>query len=264
MALDLDSIRRKLDELNGVKKQTTSLVNMWKPEPGEHRVRVLPWGDSEPIKERYFYYLENAPSILAPYQFGKPDPISDLVKSLYRSGSPEEKNMAKKLLPKMRAYVPVIVRGEESKGVMLWAFGKQVYQRILGFFVDAEVGDISDPDGGFDLVVKISKLPGKQFNDTTVDAARRPSKLSTDQKQVQSWLTSVPNINDVFKLKSTDEIKEILNNWLNVDDQQEKSEVQQTANESVGTVKSAEKSSGNSFSDLDMAFADLLEDQVKF
>jgi hypothetical protein len=261
MGIDLDLIRRKIDELNGIKKQTTSMTNMWKPEVGEYRVRVLPWGDNQPIKERYFYYLENAPSVLAPYQFGKTDPINDLMKALYKSGSPEEKNVAKKLMPKMRAYVPVIVRGEESKGVMLWAFGKLVYQRILGFFVDAEVGDISDPESGFDLIVKISKLPGKQFNDTTVDAARKPSKLSSDVKQVQAWIKSVPNIDEVFKLKTTEEIKEILNNWLNgIEDESPSTEQPAAAQQSPKEKTTAPQT----FSDLDSAFADLLEEQVKF
>ncbi len=267
MGLDLEAIKRKIDELNGVKK-TVTMANMWKSEVGEYRVRVLPWGDgsNEPIKERHFYYLENAPSILAPFQFGKPDPINDFIKSLYRSGSPEDKNMAKKLLPKMRCYVPIIVRGEESKGVMLWAFGKQVYQRILGFFVDAEVGDISDVDSGFDLVVKVSKLPGKQFNDTTVDAARRPSKLSADPKQVQQWTSSVPNIDDVYKLKTSEEIKGILETWLNagtVEEEVPQAAVAQAA-KSVGTVKSNQTNQSGQFVDLDAAFADLLEDEVKF
>lgn len=268
MGLDLEAIKRKIDELNGVKKAVT-MANMWKPEIGEHRVRVLPWNDgtNEPIKERHFYYLENAPSILAPFQFGKQDPINEFIKSLYRSGSADDKNMAKKLMPKMRSYVPIIVRGEESKGVMLWAFGKQVYQRILGFFVDAEVGDISDVDGGFDLVVKVSKLPGKQFNDTTVDAARRPSKLSADKNQVQSWLSAVPNIDEVYKLKSSEEIKGILETWLNAGTVEE--EPSQSQNVNVGTVKSSQVTNktptgGQQFVDLDAAFADLLEDEVKF
>ena len=33
--------------------------------------------------------------------------------------------------PKLRTFVPVVVRGEEGEGVRFWGFGKTVYQEIL-------------------------------------------------------------------------------------------------------------------------------------
>lgn len=216
MAIDLEAIKRRVAELSGVKK--TSSVQLWKPSLGEHKIRCLPWKnspDGQPFAERWFYYIGDNAGILAPNQFGKPDPINDLIRKLYSSGKPDDRNLAKKLQPKMRCYAPVIVRGEEDKGVQVWAFGKLVYQRMLGFFLDEEVGDILSPTEGFDLKVSITKQPGKQFNDTTVDPARRPSKLHEDSKQMESWLNSIPNIDDMYRLKSTQEIETVLNNWLN-------------------------------------------------
>lgn len=216
MAIDLEAIKRRVAELSGVKK--TSSVQLWKPSLGEHKIRCLPWKnspDGQPFAERWFYYIGDNAGILAPNQFGKPDPINDLIRKLYSSGKPDDRNLAKKLQPKMRCYAPVVVRGEEDKGVQVWAFGKLVYQRMLGFFLDEEVGDILSPTEGFDLKVSITKQPGKQFNDTTVDPARRPSKLHEDSKQMESWLNSIPNIDDMYRLKSTQEIETVLNNWLN-------------------------------------------------
>jgi hypothetical protein len=86
---------------------------------------------------------------------------------------------------------------------------------MLGFFLDEEVGDILDPSQGFDLKVTISKAQGKQFNDTMVDPARRPTKLHDDQKVAAGWLEAVPNLDDMYRLKSTQEIEAVLNNWLN-------------------------------------------------
>lgn len=216
MAIDLEAIKRRVAELSGVKK--TSSVQMWKPGLGEYKVRCLPWknaAEGQPFMERWFYYIGENSGLLAPNQFGKPDPINDLIRKLYSSGKPDDRLLAKKLAPKMRCYAPVIVRGEEDKGVQVWSFGKIVYQRMLGFFLDEEVGDILDPNEGFDLKVTISKAPGKQFNDTMVDPARRPSKLHEDQKTMANWLESVPNIDDMYRLKSTQEIEAVLNNWLN-------------------------------------------------
>ena len=193
---------------------------MWKPGLGEYKVRCLPWknsADGQPFTERWFYYIGENIGILSPKQFGKADPIDNLVRKLYSSGKPEDRLLAKKLGAKMRCYAPVIVRGEEAKGVQVWAFGKIVYQRMLGFFLDEDVGDILSPTDGFDLKISISKPPGKQFNDTAVDPARKSSQLHNDSATMQKWLDSIPNIDDMYQLKTTQEIETVLNNWLNGD-----------------------------------------------
>ena len=216
MAIDLDAIRRRMAELSGGKR--TSSVQLWKPGPGEYKVRCLPWknaSEGQPFQERWFYYIGTNSGVLTPKQFGKPDPIDDLIRKLFNSGKPDERILAKKLLPKMRAYTPVIVRGQEDKGVMVWSFGKLIYQRLLGFFVDEDYGDILDPKEGFDLKVTVSQQPGKQFQDTVVDCKGRASVLHSDPKTVESWLNSVPNIDDMYRLKGKEEIEQILNTWLN-------------------------------------------------
>lgn len=221
MAVDLDAIRRRVQELSGNRKNSS--VQLWKPELGEYKVRGLPWKnakDGMPFIERWFYYLGNGPGILAPHQFGKPDPINDLIRKLYSSGRPDDRILAKKLQPKMRAYMPLIVRGQEDKGVQVWAFGKPIYQRLLGLFTEEDFGDILDPNEGFDLKVAITHTPGKMFLgkpslDTQVDPRPRPSKLSDDPAVAKQWLDSVPNLDDMYKLKSAQEIETLLNNWLN-------------------------------------------------
>jgi hypothetical protein len=179
----------------------------------------------------------------------------------------------------MRCYAPVIVRGEEEKGVQIWSFGKLVYQRMLGFFLDEEVGDILSPTEGFDLKVSITKQPGKQFNDTTVDPARRPTKLHEDSKVVEQWLNSIPNLDDMYRLKSTQEIETVLNNWLSGGTAEEVStdpttrgsaptdalddlvaEVKAAAPEKKKAKKSEEDAPIKKQS-LDDAFADLMNDE---
>jgi hypothetical protein len=216
MAIDLEAIRRKVQELNGVRRNSN--IQLWKPGLGEHKVRGMQWKnsvDGMPFIERHFYYIGKNRGIMAPYQFGKPDPIEDFRRKLYQSGTPEDRNLAKKLQSKMRAYMPVIVRGEESKGVQVWSFGKIVYQRLLGFFTDSDVGDILDPLEGFDLKVTLSQSQGKQYQDTVVDAARRQSKMMDDTDVITKLLDSVPNIDDMYPLKSASEIEAILSAWLN-------------------------------------------------
>jgi hypothetical protein len=216
MAIDLIAIRKKMEELAGKKDNRSKGIDFWKPEIGEYRVRCLPWNspEAQPFLERSFYYLEGQPQVLAPSQFNKPDPIAELRVKLYQSGKPEDKEMAKKLQSKMRAYVPVIVRGEEDKGVKIWSFGKLIYQRLLSFFLDEDYGDITDVENGFELKVTIEKVKGKQYNDTIVDCKSK-KRLSNNPEEVKKWTESVPDLANYYQLKSYDEVSKILEAWLN-------------------------------------------------
>ena len=218
MSVDLDAIRRRVQELTGQRKN--SLIQLWKPEVGEYRVRGLPnkfASDGLPIVERHFYYIGNNRGIVAPFQFGKPDPINDLIRKLYSSGKPEDRLLAKKLRPNMSAFLPVIVRGQEDKGVQVWKLNRFTYQRVLSFFTDEDGGDILNPNDGFDMKVTLinsaKKVDGKSFLEATVDI-RRPSKLSEDPELVKKWIDAVPNIDDIYKQQTAAEIEVILNNWL--------------------------------------------------
>lgn len=226
MSINLDAIRAKVSQLSGLNKGRKDVL--WKSEPGEYTVRLLPWknNDGQPFKERWFYYNIGQGSILAPNQFGKNDPIQELINKLHASGKKDDKELAKKLYPKMRAFAPVIVRGQEEKGVMLWSMSKGVYARLLEFFLDSDIGDITDPSEGFDLKVKIIKQPGKMYADTVVDPARKQSKLAESEDKTTSLLNSVPDIDELYKLKSYEDIKKQLESWLAGDTAEEKPETQ--------------------------------------
>lgn len=219
MAVDLAAIRKRVEQLNGNYK--TSSVQLWKPGQGEYKVRGLPWKstpDGMPFIERKFYYIGDNKGILAPSQFGKPDPINDLIRKLYSSGKPEDRTLAKKLQPRMRAYMAIIVRGQEDKGVQVWSFGKLVYQELLQMFTDEDAGDILDPLDGFDLKVTIAPSPkkfeGRSFMDTSVKNRPQSSPLSADAEQAKKWLDAVPSIDDMYRQKEAHEIEQILNTWL--------------------------------------------------
>ncbi len=215
--IDLEAIKRKLASMQG--SNSNSRVQLWKPGIGEHKVRGLPWPDEKlddgtPFVERGFYYLGNNAGIMAPAQFGKPDPIDALRQKLFKTGNPSDRELAKKLFARTRFYMPVIDRADKSSGVMVWAFGKLVYQRLLGFFLNDEIGDYLDIEDGFDLKVSISKQPGKRFNDTNVDVARSSSPAAVSPEEMKALLDAVPNIDDMYRIKGEDEIQTTLNSWL--------------------------------------------------
>jgi hypothetical protein len=256
MAIDFDAIRKKLDRLSGVNKNMSS---MWKPTEGEeHTVRLIsfPENDGQPFKELWFYYnIGKERGLLTPNQFGNKDPIQELINTLRDEGSKESYELCKKLYPKMRTYAPVIVRGEEDKGVQIWGFGKTVYQNLLGLMLDEDYGDITDPITGRDIKVLCSKQPGKKWAMTEVRPRGKQSHLSSDSNQAKGWLDNIPNLDEVYRCKSYDELSKIINDWLNDGDEVETQSTGTQHRSSPGT----DKKTSSGYSSLDDAFADLME-----
>lgn len=275
MSINFDALRKRLDNLSGNNKKSNS---SWKPKEGEeYTVRLLsfPNNEGQPFKELWFYYnIGNNPGLLAPYQYGKVDPIQDLINKLRDEGTKESYELAKKLYPKMRCYAPVVVRGEEEKGVQIWAFGKQVYQSLLGIMLDEDYGDITDPESGRDVKVKCFKPPGKKYSETEVMPRGKSSNLTTNVGTAKQWLSNIPDVSAMFELKSNDELTKIVNDWINggmqdgdgttrggpssTDDDapattQKTSAVQNTA-------PKADKKAGGNYSSIDDAFEDLMGD----
>jgi hypothetical protein len=89
--------------------------------------------------------------IYALTNWGEKDPIVEFAKSLRNTQEKENWQLAKKLDPKMRVFAPVVVRGEEEKGVRLWEFGKEIYMQCLGIAEDEDYGDFTDISEGRDL-----------------------------------------------------------------------------------------------------------------
>jgi len=250
MGINIDAIRNRLNKLNG---QTKNRTLSWKPKEGEdHTVRLISFGneDGTPFKDLYFYYnIGSQRGLLAPYQFGKPDPIQELITKLRDDKSKESYELAKKLYPKMRTYAPVIVRGEEDKGVQIWGFGKTVCQGLYGIMLDEDYGDITDPLTGRDIKVICTKQPGKKWAMTEVRPRGKESKLSSSDKQAQEWINNIPNLDDMFELKSYDELSKIVNDWIMSDEM--------LGDTGDDNFRSEEKSTG--FKSLDDAFASISE-----
>jgi hypothetical protein len=162
---------------------------------------------------------------LAPCTFGKPDPILETIEALRSSGSNEEKELASKLAPVTRTYAPVIVRGEEDQGVRFWGFGVQVYKQLLKVMTNAKYGDITSLADGRDIEVEFHKesnkkgKDGKSFPETTllVDPSTTPV-VDPTRRDFLEKIKDQTDILTIFPLKSYDELKAIVEKWLNPED----------------------------------------------
>ena len=215
MAIDLDAIRKKL---NNLQSQTTRTSNLWKPEPGKQQIRIVPYQHNKdnPFIELYFHYNLGQKNYLSPVTFGKADPVTEFAEQLKATGNKEDWQMARKLDPTLRTYVPVIVRGQESEGVKFWGFGKTVYQELLSFIADPDYGDITDLQAGRDITVEFltKEETGKNFPQTTIRV--KPNQTAaTDNKDVADMIVNQQkNITDIFKEVSYDDLKQALGEWL--------------------------------------------------
>jgi len=216
MALDISKLKSRLNSLSNT-NQKSNLI--WKPKPGKQVVRIVPYKyvPENPFIELKFHYNLNNKTYLSPDSFGRPDPIVEFSNRLKKTGSKEDWQMGRKMEPKMRTFAPVIVRGEEHEGVKFWGFGKQVYQELLSIISDPDFGDITDLTSGRDIVVEFKTAEGgASFPETSIRVKPNVS-VAIDPKNTQllDALKAQVNILDLFPELSYDELKEVMDKWLN-------------------------------------------------
>ncbi len=216
--MDLDAIKSRLNQL-----QNTQTNAFWKPQPGKSQIRIVPYkfDKNNPFSELFFHYsLVPNKTVLSPLSYGRPDPVQQFADKLKSTGNKDEWIQGKRIEPKMRTFVPVVVRGEESEGVKFWGFGKTVYQELLGIIADPDYGDISDSLTGRDIVVE-RQTPaeaGNQYGKTTIRVKPNVTALSEDSDQLTRLLDEQPELKELYQEPTFDELKSHLSNFLNPSD----------------------------------------------
>ena len=246
MAMDLSAIKSKLGALQnqkqGGQKRDMSLI-LWKPTVGKHSVRIVPSinDKSYPFKELFIHYGIGNRTMISLENFGEKDPIVEFAKQLKQSGDKDNWLLAKKLEPKMRVFAPVIVRGEEDKGVRLWEFGKEIYMQLLGIADDEDYGDYTDINEGRDFTVEavMGDIGGRQGLKSSIRIKPKTSPLSASKNDIELWLEEQPDILELQRKIEFDKMKELLQNWLNPEDATE--EVDEVEEEET-TTKTVAKS----------------------
>lgn len=167
--------------------------------------------------------------------FDEPDPILEFASQLRKSNEPDNIVLAKKLYPKMRIFAPVLVRGEEDKGVRFWEFGKMVYTELLGVMMDEDYGDITDISAGRDITVEVipAKETGKMFDTTTVRVKPVQTPISKDSSAVEEYLNGQKDIKELFTKYPFDEMKQSLQKYLAPSEENETVEKTAPVNEKV-------------------------------
>ena len=249
--MDINAIKSRLNQL----QSTSSTANsFWKPPAGKTQIRITPYVENKdnPFVELFFHYsLVPNKTVLSPLSFGRPDPVQQFADKLKSTGDKDEWIQGKRIEPKMRTFVPVIVRGEESEGVKWWGFGKTVYQELLSIIADPDYGDISDPMTGRDIVVErqTAAEAGNQYGKTTIRVKPNQTALVEDMDMSKKLLTVQPNIVELYTEPDFDTLKGHLSTFLNPDGGTEESTPEKKEPEMV-----ASQASSNVEDDFDKLF----------
>lgn len=273
MSYNINKIANTLSVLNREKKTDTKKgppFPQWKPsltEDGKARtfnVRFLPYQDQneQPFQE-VSYYDDKSLSpfrLVAPAQFGLPDPIAALVMELRKDRNNKEAwKIIKPLLPKPRYFAPVFVREEADKGVQVWEMSPTVCKDVYGVLVseDYRDEDVTSPEKGFDFQVSVSPS-GKTFtqpgtgkvypvNDVKPIARTKTTRLAKSDDEIRKLVGSIPNLLEIFtkQCKSAEELREMLENYVASDAKANAKE-----DESEVTDPALSKSVEDQFADL--------------
>ena len=257
MAINLDAMRAKLDTSKNGGKSSGKSSTMWRPKAGDQMIRILPTADGDPFREFHFHYnVGKNPGIYCNKRNdGGECAICDFASKLWRDGVENDdqnlKNEAKKMFARKRYYSPVLVRGHESDGVKIWAYGKTAYETLLGYVLDPDYGDITDAEVGTDIKLTYS-IPGTpgSFPKTVLQPRRRPSVLCDDAiADCQHLIDSVPDIDNLFDVKTAEDVQALLDGYLSSDN---------SAESSSSETQKFKKQSGES---VDKAFAAFMTDE---
>jgi hypothetical protein len=243
MPIDLAKIKQRYESFqNNDKRSSKTKEFVWKPTPGKQVVRIVPnqYQPDNPFVELKFHYGLNGKTYLSPASFNRPDPVVELSDRLKKSGDKDQWKLGRGMEPKMRTYVPVIVRGEEEKGVKFWGFGQTVYKQLLSIMSEPDYGDITDLAQGFDVQVefKTAEETGKSYPDTSILIKPRPRPVIDPQapnaKAVLELITQKqPNILDVYTESSYEDLAVALEEYLKASQEGTETSVDTQSNDKV-------------------------------
>lgn len=264
MALNLDKIKERLLQASGQGKKSDMNSIFWKIPEGESVIRIISPKDGDPFREYHQHYSvgKSLPFLCPRKQYGESCPTCEYVNKLYKSTNPEDIALAKKISVKARYFSPVLVRGEEAKGIRFWSYSKTTYVKLLKLVNKVEeYGDITDPNSGTDLVISYETPQGAAFPLTSIEPRRKESPLCKDMslEDCEKMVDTIPNLEKGLNKKSSEDIKKIMDEWLLGEDSEEHGE-EISGDKEVEKYGKKEVKKEESMSEIDKAFSDLMSE----
>jgi hypothetical protein len=107
--------------------------------------------------------------------------------------------------------------------------------QLLGIAEDEDYGDFTDISEGRDFTVDVvtGDIGGRQGLKSSIRVKPKTTPLNTDTETIKMWLEEQPNILELQRKMDFDALKEILQSWLNPEEEEtedETEEVEETEN----------------------------------
>lgn len=193
--VNLQKAKERLENLRKAKEDRKKAGDYMSLESGDNMVRFLAWSKSgEPCKEAWYHFNFAEKPILCPKRtFNEPDCAAcDFVDALFKTKDADDKKAAKDRMAKVRYFAPVLNLKEKDpkdrKRVRILSFGTKIYEDLLGYFVDEDYGDFTNPETGRD--VKIERVGEGLETKYTV-------RVRVQQSAVDGWAEVKENIPDL-------------------------------------------------------------------
>ena len=234
MAYDLEAIKQKIADLSGGRNGNKDRVRLtwFKPSlladgsSNSYEIRFLPYTDKngQPFEEVSYYDNKELSErrFVAPAQYQMDDPIFDLINELRSENTRETWRLMNNLRPKDRFYAPILVRGEEERGVQIWELNSKILKDIYSILAHPDYAEdnMMDADEGFDFTLDVEDS-GKKYGKWTVKnynltPRRKPSKIARTKKDRDALVNAVPDLESYFKgqVRNAEWLQQIVENFL--------------------------------------------------
>lgn len=198
---------------------------MPKTDDAEVKVRILPaknyFNDKGKVNDEpnLFYkkfgvhWINGKKTVCPKHTHGEACPICETVNNLYNNGSEEDIATAKQFKVQKRHLVNLVTvnsDGSYSEDVHVYEFGPKILDNILGWCVDEDYYDITDPKEGYDYRIIKKKKDGFPNYDES-----KPVKNASaiPDAQLKTWLETSLDVHEFVdkQVKTYEEIKAAFN-----------------------------------------------------
>jgi hypothetical protein len=234
MALDFSRVKKAQTDLQsrGEKKDYSKIY--YKPIIGKQKIRIVPWKEDPTFPfitaqlHKYDTFKRYIPTLA---NWGEADPILKFKDKVLQSpkATKDDKDLMRNLYAKTTTFVQVIVRGQEDQGVRLWELNKTNLESIMAIVGEEdEYGDVTSVADGRDLIIEghneVNPQTGKSYVGITIKVSVNKTPLSANAETVKKWLTEQLAPLDQYKRLTAEELKVLLENFLNPADGSEDGE----------------------------------------
>jgi hypothetical protein len=211
MAIDLDALRAKHEELSGNKPaggNADFLSNFIQLLEGTNSVRILPGKDEDTM-----FYAETkihrvptgdgqVKNVHCRKIHGEPCPLCDAYYSLWKEPNKDE-DLARQIKPRSRYYLNVVDR--ETGDVKILSIGVILFKKVIAAMLDEDFGDITDVASGHDF--KIVKTMEGQWPKYDQSQPRPKSSEAGSKAEVAAWMDSLHDIHALVKKEEYEDVK---------------------------------------------------------